>query len=97
MDKFRSELKSVRHFDAAYYDELLDTINRYVSEKPDISIETCKSLFEGMSKLILMELEQTPESYFKNNDLTLARLFSITIFKTLCTKIQLWITTVAFQ
>lgn len=75
MDIFRSELKSVRHFNVSYYNELLDTINRYTAEKPDISIETCKSIIEGLSKLILMELEQKPESYFKSNDLTLARLF----------------------
>ena len=75
MERFRSELKEARHFDAQYYKELLDTIDNYVAEKPDITIETCKAIIEGLSKLILMELEQTPESYFKNRDLSLSKLF----------------------
>lgn len=75
MDAFRSELKIIRHFNTDYYNELLDTINRYVSEKPDITIETCKAIIEGLCKLILTELEQQPESYFKNKDLRLAKLF----------------------
>lgn len=75
MDRFRSVLKEARHFDAKYYKELLDTIDNYVNEKPDITIETCKAIIEGLCKLILMELEQTPESYFKDKDLTLAKLF----------------------
>ena len=75
MDRFRSVLKEARHFDAKYYKELLNTIDSYVSEKPDITIETCKAIIEGLCKLILMELEQTPESYFKDPDLKLPRLF----------------------
>lgn len=75
MDKFRSTLKEARHFDAKYYKELLDTIDSYVTEKPDITIETCKAVIEGLSKLILMELEQTPDSYFNDPDLRLPRLF----------------------
>lgn len=75
MDRFRAELKQARHFEAKYYKELLDTIDTYVSEKPDITIETCKSIIEGLSKLILMELEQTPEGDFRKPDLNLAKLF----------------------
>lgn len=75
MERFRRELKAVKYFDAHYYNELLDTIDNYITEKPDISIETCKAIIEGLSKLILMELEQTPETYFKNPELNLARLF----------------------
>lgn len=75
MDKFRSELLAVRHFDVNYYNELLNTIDNHIEEKPDITIETCKAIIEGLSTLILMELNQTPESYFKNPDLRLPRLF----------------------
>lgn len=73
MEKFRRELKSVKRFEVSYYVDLVDTIERYVKEKPDISIETCKALLEGLSKLILGELEQTPESYFQ--DIKLSKLF----------------------
>lgn len=75
MDNFKRELRTVRRFEASYYKQLLETIEQYVDEKPDITIETCKAIIEGLSKLILGELNQTPDSYFKNNDLTLSRLF----------------------
>ena len=75
MEKFRGALTEARQFNAHYYKELLETIDSYVVEKPDITIETCKAVIEGLSKLVLMELEQTPASYLNNPELKLSRLF----------------------
>ncbi len=75
MENFRSELRHVKNFNTDYYRHLLAAIDNHVEEKPDISIETCKAVIEGLSKFILQELNQTPDTYFQNNDLTLSKLF----------------------
>lgn len=43
------------HF--SYYETILDKIQENVTENPDICIESCKSLIEGVSKTILMTLD----------------------------------------
>jgi hypothetical protein len=43
------------HF--AYYEVLIDKIEENVQTQPDICIESCKSLIEGISKTILKALE----------------------------------------
>ena len=43
-----------------YYDSLLDVVEAYIEEKPDITIETCKSIIEGISKLVIHLLKQEP-------------------------------------
>jgi hypothetical protein len=46
---------------------LVDKIERYLEEMPDISIECCKSLFEGLSKKILLNLTNKFDSNHVNN------------------------------
>lgn len=43
-----------------YYNDLLDIVNEYHDKKPDTSIETCKAIIEGISKLIIHKLTQEP-------------------------------------
>jgi len=69
MEKFRQELKQSNKFNSQYYDELFEIIDRYVESKPDITIETCKSVLEGLSRLVLQEIEQVPESELHNKKL----------------------------
>jgi len=45
------------HF--AYYDTIINVIEQNVSTNPDICIESCKSLIEGISKTILKTLDTT--------------------------------------
>ena len=40
-----------------YYHTILDLIESNINTNPDISIESCKSLFEGVSKSILSKLD----------------------------------------
>lgn len=40
-----------------YYHTILDLIENNINTNPDISIESCKSLFEGISKSILSALD----------------------------------------
>jgi hypothetical protein len=40
-----------------YYHTILDLIESNINTNPDISIESCKSLFEGISKSILSKLD----------------------------------------
>ena len=60
MEKLRHEIRRVRRYNLKYYDSHLSLIERYTKEKPDISIETCKALIEGISKLVLHVLKQEP-------------------------------------
>jgi hypothetical protein len=42
-----------------YYEEIISTIEKHVVSNPDIAIESCKSLVEGVSKTILKTLDLT--------------------------------------
>ncbi|WP_196889061.1 hypothetical protein [Aureivirga sp. CE67] len=48
-----------KYEDFSYYELHLDKINKNLNDHPDISIETCKSLIEGISKSILNRLDNT--------------------------------------
>lgn len=70
MDKLRHEILRINKFNVGYYNSLLDIIDNYKEEKPDITIETCKSLIEGISKLILHVVKQEPiQNLDKSNNL----------------------------
>jgi len=58
MEKLRQEIKNIKRHRLEYYDSHLDLVENYIEEKPDISIETCKALIEGISKLSLHLLAQ---------------------------------------
>lgn len=70
MEKLRKEIIKINKFNLSYYNSLLDIIDNYQEEKPDITIETCKALIEGISKLILHVIKQEPISELdKSNNL----------------------------
>lgn len=48
-----------RFADFAYYQNIIEVIEQNVDSQPDICIETCKSLIEGVSKTILKALDPT--------------------------------------
>ena len=60
MEKFRKEVKRIKGYRLEYYESLFDVVDTYIEEKPDITIETCKSIIEGISKLTLHVLKQEP-------------------------------------
>ena len=60
MEKLRKEIKRIKKHKLEYYDSLLDVVETYIEEKPDITIETCKSVIEGISKLVIHLLKQEP-------------------------------------
>lgn len=60
MERLRKEIIKINKFNVSYYNSLLDIIDDYQEEKPDITIETCKALLEGISKLILHIIRQEP-------------------------------------
>lgn len=60
MDKLKQEIKRIKRHRLEYYQSHLDLVEGYIDEKPDISIETCKALIEGISKLSLHLLNQEP-------------------------------------
>lgn len=66
MDKFRSEIIEItKHrpeIGLTYYNDLLDIVDQYNEKKPDASIETCKAILEGLSKLIIHKIKQEPIS-----------------------------------
>ena len=68
MDKFKAEIHRVKRHKLEYYDSHLTLIEAYIDEKPDISIETCKALIEGLSKLALHMLNQEPLESQKSED-----------------------------
>lgn len=61
MDAVKNLLKLHKksHSDFQYYQLHIDKIEENRSENPDIAIETCKSLIEGVSKTILNNLDVT--------------------------------------
>lgn len=73
MEKFRGEIARIKRHRLDYYNSLLDVIEGYIEEKPDITIETCKAVIEGLSKLILHVLKQEPLSSL--NDMKFQDLF----------------------
>lgn len=60
MEKLRHEIQRVKRHRLDYYRSHLDLVEGYIEEKPDITIETCKALIEGISKLSLHLLNQEP-------------------------------------
>lgn len=60
MEKLKNEINRVKRHRLDYYNSHLDLVESYIDEKPDISIETCKALIEGISKLALHLLNQEP-------------------------------------
>lgn len=60
MDKLRREIDGIKRHKLDYYGSHLDIVQDYIDDKPDISIETCKALIEGISKLSLFLLKQEP-------------------------------------
>lgn len=66
MQKLKQEITRIKRHRLEYYQSHLDLIEDYIDEKPDISIETCKALIEGISKLTLYLLNQ--EALDSHND-----------------------------
>ena len=60
MEQSRKEIKRIKGYRLEYYESLFDVVDTYIEEKPDITIETCKSIIEGISKLTLHVLKQEP-------------------------------------
>lgn len=60
MEKLKHEILRIKRHHLDYYQSHLDLVEGYIDEKPDISIETCKALIEGISKLSLHLLNQEP-------------------------------------
>tara|TARA_R100000935_G_scaffold58705_1_gene97159 strand:- start:2672 stop:3289 length:618 start_codon:yes stop_codon:yes gene_type:complete len=60
MEKLKQEIQRIKRHRLEYYQSHFDLIEDYIDEKPDISIETCKALIEGISKLSLHLLKQEP-------------------------------------
>ncbi len=70
MEKLKKEIHRVKRHNLEYYQSHLTLIEGYIVEKPDISIETCKALIEGISKLALHLLAQEPIDSHNNADLS---------------------------
>lgn len=70
MDKLKHEIQRSKRHNLEYYQSHLDLIENYIEEKPDISIETCKAVIEGISKLALHILLQEPLADQNKEDLT---------------------------
>lgn len=51
-----------KYEDISYYEILVDKIEKNINSNPDIAIESCKSLIEGLSKFFLKELDNTYKS-----------------------------------
>ncbi len=70
MEKLKNEIHRVKRHNLEYYYSHLTLIEGYIEEKPDISIETCKALIEGISKLALHLLAQEPIDSHKDADVS---------------------------
>lgn len=70
MDKLKHEIQRIKRHNLEYYHSHLDLIENYIEEKPDISIESCKAVIEGISKLSLHILKQESLSAHKNENLS---------------------------
>ena len=60
MENLRTEIRRIKKYRLEYYGSLCDVVEKYVEEKPDVTIETCKSVIEGISKLAIHLLTQEP-------------------------------------
>jgi hypothetical protein len=60
MEKLKQEIQRIKRHRLEYYQSHFDLVENYIDEKPDITIETCKALIEGISKLCLHLLNQEP-------------------------------------
>lgn len=67
MEKLKHEINRVKRYNLAYYHSHLALIESYIEEKPDMSIETCKALIEGISILALHILTQEPLNSHQND------------------------------
>lgn len=65
MKSLKQILDSDDEFNDYYF--FVDKIEKYLEVMPDISIECCKSLFEGLSKNILLKLTKKFDSNHVNN------------------------------
>ncbi len=70
MDKLKHEIQRIKRHNLEYYHSHFDLIENYIEEKPDISIETCKAVIEGISKLSLHILKQESLSAHNNEKLS---------------------------
>jgi len=70
MNKLKHEIQRIKRHNLEYYHSHLDLIENYIEEKPDISIETCKAVIEGISKLALHILLQEPLENHNKEDLS---------------------------
>lgn len=52
------EENSNRYKNIEYYFSIIEIIEQNISSNPDVAIESCKSLFEGLSKFILKQLDK---------------------------------------
>jgi len=68
MKKLKQEIHRVKRHNLEYYDSHLTLIESYIEEKPDITIETCKALIEGISILALHLLKQEPLGSHNNDN-----------------------------
>ncbi len=69
MEKLRREIDGIKRHRLEYYSSHLNIVEDYIEDKPDISIETCKALIEGISKLALYLLKQEPLGSHSGEDL----------------------------
>lgn len=60
---------------AEYKDVVLDFIELYASKRPDMSVEGCKSLIEGLSKFIYFNLNPDDPNFGKWSNLKLKEKF----------------------
>lgn len=72
--------KHHKHLD--YYEKIIDEIEDNLLSNPDISIECCKSLIEGLSKTMLKALDNT------TTDRELNKLEVMPLFKSLLNKLS---------
>lgn len=70
MEKIKSEIRRVKRHNLEYYHSHLTLIESYIEEKPDISIETCKALIEGIAILALHLLKQEPLDSHQNSSIS---------------------------
>lgn len=70
MEKLKHEIHRIKRHNLEYYHSHLDVIENYIEEKPDISIETCKAVLEGIAKLSLHILNQEPLADHNNEKLS---------------------------
>ena len=66
MEKLKQEIQRIKRHRLEYYQSHFDLVENYIDEKPDITIETCKALIEGISKLSLHLLTQEPLEVLNN-------------------------------